>query len=356
MKDKSQLEESVHRFQSSFWDKKATRRPPIGIAGDEVFMPINYLRGECFRSEIVPEDIGHELCMTDHECCTASRRVFSDDWIPFSAAWRAVPWLEAICGCSVRCSTGSLGPDHVADSVDELMDIPIPADKRWFECLQNQTQQLAATAPDDCWISPTILRGPSDVLAAMRGLSGFYCDIYDDIGAIDQAACRVNKLLLDVLDMHFSIIQPKMGGYGHFYGYWAPARSIIIQEDVLGMCSPEIYRNVFMKYNTQVVEHLGAHVLFHLHSTGFGHYKDVLRIPGLAGLQITIEANGPALVDMLPVLREILEQSRLILFVDHYFEQLTKALQKLPKEGLYLLLSNKFIHNEEEFKRSKAIF
>ena len=37
--------------------------------------------------------------------------------------------------------------------------------------LRRQTEQLAADPPRDCWISPTILRGASDVLAALRGLT-----------------------------------------------------------------------------------------------------------------------------------------------------------------------------------------
>ena len=117
----------------------------------------------------------------------------------------------------------------------------------------------------------------------------------------------------------------------------------------MGMCHPEHYRNIFMKYNADVVRHLGAHVLFHLHSTGCRHYRHVLQVPGLAGVEITIEANGPSLPDLLPVFREILEKSRLLLFVDHRQEELSAVLPLLPREGLYVAVPETFLGSEPEF-------
>jgi hypothetical protein len=97
------------------------------------------------------------------------------------------------------------------------------------------------------------------------------------------------------------------------------------------------------------VRHLGPCVVFHMHSTGLQHFRQVLRIPGLAGLQMTIEANSPPLPDLLPVFREILEQSRLLLFLDHRFEELSALLPHLPREGLYLAIPASRLQTEAEF-------
>ena len=351
MKTLSQLRESIERFQLSFWNKTRVDHPPVGIACDGSFLPINYLRNEFKGTEISPGDMNAGLFMTDYEYISLNRQVFSDDWLPFSAAWRAVPWLEAICGCPVRYSSGSLAPKHFVDSVDDLLKTEIPANKAWLDCLKSETENLAASPPSDCWISPSTLRGPSDIIAAMRGMEGFYYDLHDDIRALDETVSRLNRLFIDMLEMHFSVVSPHMNGYGHIYGYWAPDRTIVIQEDALGMCSPEVYCEVFRKYNADIVRYLGQYVLFHLHSTGYQHYKDVLQIPGIAGLELTIEANGPPLRELVPVLKEILEKSRLIIFVDHYFEELSEVIRRVPQEGLYLLISDKFIQTEEEFRK-----
>lgn len=350
VKSTAQLRESIERFRRGFWERQRLDRPPVGIVNDRIFRPIEYLRRELDGDKLEPAQMDSELCRTDYECASAGRKVFCDDWMPFNAAWRAIPWLEAICGCPVRCASGSLAAAPLADSSAAVRTLPVPADTRWQDLLRQQTEQLLATCPSDCWISPTIMRGPSDIIAAMRGLTEFYMDLCTDPGAMAALAARVNQLWMKVAELHFSRVTPKLGGYGHIYGYWSPEKTTVIQEDALGMCSPGIYREIFMEHNARLVRHLGAHVLFHLHTTGYGHYRDVLSIPGLAGLEITVEANGPRLAELLPVLQEVLERSRLLLYVEADFEHLPGVLQHLPREGLYLLIPERYIGSDEEFQ------
>jgi hypothetical protein len=75
-----------------------------------------------------------------------------------------------------------------------------------------------------------------------------------------------------------------------------------------------------------------------------------MNIPGIAGVEMTLETIGPTLRDMVPVFREILEKTRLILQVCTGFEYLAEALRKLPREGLYLVIPSKFIPTDEAFR------
>jgi hypothetical protein len=184
----------------------------------------------------------------------------------------------------------------------------------------------------------------------MRGMSEFFLDLHDYPQAVERAASRVNHVLMTEIDIHYSIVQPKLGGYVHIFGYWAPGKTIMLQEDALGMCSPSVYRDIFMPFNAAIVKHLGLHVLFHLHSTGCKHYTHVMKIPGLAGLEITLETIGPTLQDLVPVFREILEKTRLILHVCSGFEHLPEALRKLPREGLFLIIPCKYIPTDKAFR------
>jgi hypothetical protein len=351
MKTAAQLAESIERFRRVFWKKKPEGRPPVGVVNPDVFLPVKYLR-QPFRGEYVePEHVRTDRLMSDYEFAFANRPISCDDWMPFAAPWRAIPWLEAWCGCPVRFAAGSLAPVPIFNSAEALAAAPVPAQDKWFACLREQTERLTASRPRDCWISPTILRGPSDVLAALRGLTGFCYDLYDAPAIVDRVAGQINQLLIRALAQHFSIVSPKLGGYGHIFGYWAPGPTIAIQEDVLGLCRPAFYRDIFKKYNAELVRRLGGHVLFHLHSTGCKHYRDVLEIPGLAGVEITIEANGPSLPALAPVFREILERSRLVLFADHRVEELPTVLPRLPREGLYLVLPETCLRTEADFYR-----
>ena len=351
MKTASQLTESIERFRRIFWAKEAVGRPPLGLLQPKAWLPVQYLRQEFPCERVVPADVNTANVMTDYEFAFAQRPVACDDWMPYTAPWRAIPWLEAWCGCEVRFSSGSLAPEPCVDSLEALTAKCLPACEPWFECLRQQTELLAAGLPADCWLSPTILRGPSDVLAAMRGLTPFMCDLYDAPDVVAQAALRINQLLLRALDQHFAIVPPKLGGYGHIFGYWAPGPTIAIQDDAMGLCDPGVYREIFLPCSAQVVRHLGAHVLFHLHSTGYQHYRHVLDVPGLAGVELTVEANGPPLADLVPACREILERSRLLLCVDHRFDELAAVLPSLPREGLYVVLPETHLPTEAEFCR-----
>ena len=64
---------------------------------------------------------------------------------------------------------------------------------------------------------------------------------------------------------------------------------------------------------------------------------------------MTIEANGPPLADLLPAFREILEQSRQLLFLDHRFEESSAVLPHLPQEGPYLAIPARCPKNEAVF-------
>lgn len=349
MKSDAQLRESIDRFQRVFWDKQPAGRPPVGVVNTDVYLPVKYLRRPLARPHLEPADVRPDLVMTDYEFAFAKRLVNCDDWMPFTAPWRAIPWLEACCGCPVRYSSGSLAPHPILDSLDALATGSFPVREEWFACLAQQTGQLAADLPRDCWLSPTILRGPSDVLAAIRGLPNFLCDLYDAPTAVEKAAERIQSLFWRALDTHFSMVKPKWGGYGHIFGYWAPGPTIAIQEDVLGLCRPAIYCDLFLKFSAECARRLGPYVIFHLHSTGYRHYEHVLKVPGLAGLQMTIEANGPPLADLTPVWRKILERSRLMLFADHRYEELSAVLPQLPVEGLYVVVPERFITSEGEY-------
>ena len=57
------------------------------------------------------------------------------------------------------------------------------------------------------------------MLAALRGLTGFCCDLYDAPDVVDRAAGRINQLLIRALDQHFALVPSKRGGYGHIFGY-----------------------------------------------------------------------------------------------------------------------------------------
>ncbi len=350
IKSFDQIAQSIDRFRRGLWNRESVDRPPVSVAPDRGWLPVKSLKAHFSGNEVRPEDVSRSLVRTDYEDASFERGVFSDDWLPYNAAWRAIPWLEAISGCRVRYAAGSLSAVPFVERVEDLAALPILADNGWLECLRSQTEELVAECPADCFVSPSDLRGHSDVLAGLRGLNGFFLDLYDAPDLVAAALEQVGALLRDVIDMHFRLVPPKLDGYGYIYGYWAPGPTILIQEDMMGLASPDFFRDLFLVHEARLVEHIGPYTFFHLHSTGYAHYRHVLEIPGLAGVELTVETNGPSLRDLAPVMQEILQRTRLILFVDAHFEELSEVARQLPRDGLYVMVSDKFVKSEEDYR------
>jgi hypothetical protein len=350
MKSGATLKESIYRFKSRFWERTGTGRPPVGIVEAGSFLPVQYLKDGPLPKDITIEDIRNASIDTDYDFDLQRRKVFSDDFIPYVAAWRAIPWLEAICGCPVHYSSGSLAPGQFVSNAEDLLKCESWYSSSWNDYLIEQTGWLNKNAANDCWVSPTIIRGISDVFAAMRGMDNFFTDLLINTDIIDRAGTYLAGLTQKIIEKHFSIVEPKFGGYGHIYGYWSPQRTNVFQDDAIGMVDPEIFREIFLEKNNMLVSHLGGNAFFHLHSTGFAHYKHVMEIKGLSGIEFTIEQNGPPLRELTGVFQEILGKCRLILFIDAYFEQLNEVLKKLPADGLYILIPSRYIGIDPEFK------
>jgi hypothetical protein len=53
-------------------------------------------------------------------------------------------------------------------------------------------------------------------------------------------------------------------------------------------------------------------------------------------------------------MQEILQRTRLIVFVDAYFDELTEVAGQLPRDGLYVMVSDKFVESEEAYRELLA--
>jgi hypothetical protein len=53
-------------------------------------------------------------------------------------------------------------------------------------------------------------------------------------------------------------------------------------------------------------------------------------------------------------MQEILERTRLVLFVDAYFDELSEVAGQLPRDGLYVMASDKFVESEKAYRELLA--
>ncbi len=279
-----------------FWDKRSGERPPVGVVNPEVLSA-----GQVSPRGLDADHSGAgrpdaELAATDYEFVYARPKATCDDGMPFTAAWRAIPWLEAACGiCGSTQAAGSLAPARpLHRAIGRLgqrarsrppavaRPIGVRGAARWSprRCglldQPDDPSRAGGRAGRDAGLKRVLLR------PAQRFAGG------------PPRASRVNQLLLTTLERHFRAFPPKLGGYGHVFGYFGarpddrhPGRRarFLFAGDVAQGALPAAGRRG---------DRGGAapYGLFHLHSTGCRHWRNVLSIPHLAGLQLVVRRTA----------------------------------------------------------------
>ena len=102
------LASSIERYASAFWARKDAARPPVAVSPARNWMPIHFLRAPLTAPFVQPADVTAQLTRTEYEDMALDHPIRSDDWMPFAAIWRGIPWLEAMCGCPIRVAELSL--------------------------------------------------------------------------------------------------------------------------------------------------------------------------------------------------------------------------------------------------------
>jgi hypothetical protein len=217
---------------------------------------------------------------------------------------RALPWMEAIIGCGVHVSDRSLAMTAVTPEV-----APDPGrldldSNGWLRLMTAFTQNLAHHFGNRYPVGQTLMRGPSDMLAALLG-HGFYTELCDNPSSLKALARQCADIWIKVLQTQYRFIPAYEGGYvAGTMGLWAPGPVAVYQEDAAGFISESMYREVFWECDVAIAEAF-PYSLLHLHSAALHILTAVLEIPSLTAVNVVVDPLGPSLSALLPDLRRI---------------------------------------------------
>ena len=251
---------------------------------------------------------------------------------------RALPWLEAIIGCGVHVSDRARSMTAVAPAVvPDLAGLDLDANG-WLRLMTAFTQNLAAHFGDRYPVGQTVMRGPSDMLAALLGLS-FYTELCDNPAPMKVLARRCTDLWIKVLQAQYRHIPAYQGGYvAGTMGVWAPGPVAVYQEDAAGFISESMYREVFWECDTAIANAF-PYSLLHLHSASLRMLTAVLEIPRLTAVNVVVDPLGPTLADLLTDLRRIQAAGKALhLHGDLSAEDIRLVRSTLSVDGLCLSL------------------
>ena len=329
---------------AEFWLRGRVDRPLVGTGARQLYFPLRALR-TVLRTEdglITPDMIEVEPFLAHMDEQFASEGLLLGDLLWSACPWAAIPWMEAIVGCPIRISKGSdsLWAEPILAHWDQVADIRLSPENEWLSKLLELTGALAENSKGRYPTSQTLMRGPSDMMVALRGAQRLCLDLYDfpdEVGRLAEICAdiwvEVNKMVLDRIPSF-------QGGYcSGLMQLWAPGHSVVYQEDASVLLSPSMYREFLLPCDRRIAESF-EHCMIHLHSAALHVLDDLLEVDPLAAVQVAFDPSGPSIDQLVPILAKIMQRKPLLILGvmgDLAPSDLELVISSLPAEGLCLL-------------------
>ncbi len=217
-----------------------------------------------------------------------------------------VPWVEAIIGCPVRISLGSLWADSREKDWMKLEKVDLSENNAWLQKLlelqEALVDHLAVRHP--VGIS-TMMRGPGDMAAAALGTQRFVLSLYDHLAKVKGLLSYYTDVWLKVAECQRRLTLPFHGGYtAGSFSLWGTDPCQYLQDDVLALLSPPLYQRALVEQHQRICSH-NRYSLFHLHPSALYAVDGLLKIKNLTVIEINRERVDIPIERLLPTLKRI---------------------------------------------------
>jgi hypothetical protein len=325
----------------AFWSLQDVQHPLVGFtigAGLDSWSYWQYNKAAqaLFNQEkILPRDINPIDFVADQLHYLQLSEQIGDDVCRSAMPLASLPWMEAILGCPVLSSGTNMKSTAILDNAESLQVIPFNPENPWvvkyLEFIQVYQQAFGARYP----VSQSILRGPSDLACALMGAENATLALASEPQAMHRLLDYVTVQLEEFLRLQLKCLPKFQDGYviGQ-YEIWAPQPAIRIQEDFSVLYSPQLYRT-FLKPLDERLAGLSHYTLIHLHSSSLFLIDFFLEVAQIRAFQISKDAGGVLLSDMIPALRKIQHAGKPLIVKGQFDEtDLDLIKQQLSLRGL----------------------
>ena len=322
-----------------FWQRQDVDRPLLaGWVGTYQVSDL-YPNGmpKLPEGELEPADVRFELFELDYETLYERHRNTGADvpWAAFPVM--PLPWVEAIIGCPIYHRGGNIWAEPWLDSYDRLERDGLQLNQAWLDRLVAFTQWLVDLSAGRFPVALSLMRGPADLLAAMRGAERSIYDLVDHPEEVKRTLGMLTDVWIQVARAQLARIPSFAGGYGFSVQYlWARQTGGWFQDDV-AFWSPTFYRRYLFECEARLSECMPVTGI-HLHPVSLFVVDDLVEMPGLDVIEVNLDDVGPRIQEMMPQFRHILEKKRLMVWGEFTVEDLQAMRESLPTRGLALQL------------------
>lgn len=328
----------VARYRS-WLRREPTDRPLIGLLWEPDIPPLpDFIARVGLGQCVTLDDVDPTIFLPAIESWYALDRALCSDVIqPFTPAF-GIPWVEAIAGSPILVHPGTLWAGPCLDDYADRPPIKFDPGNPWLRKLIEFTEALVATSNGRFPVALPQMRGPLDVLAALRTSEGMALDLIERPEAVRTVLGELTDLWIGIAEAVLEVIPPFAGGYCTRMKMWAPGRAVTPQNDASSLISPQMYEEYLLPLDRRIVSRFPYHS-FHLHSTEHHQIDGLLTLENLTAIQLTLEhtLGGPSLEVTLPAAARVL-QSKPLLLVALDVETAETCLAELPSAGLCLTI------------------
>lgn len=353
-----ELNEETLARHKAFWNSEETDRPLLGInVGFFIGQRFPRVMAKMKEGPVVPEDIPVEEYLADCDEMYELHRGLGD--YPFvGAPFVGIPWLEAIAGCPIMASkTGFWAEPCVTDWKAHRWDDSF-IENPWARKLLELMKALIEHSGGRYQAAPTLMRGPADVLSAMRGAADLAIDLMDDPDAVLPSVRKAARLWREVGAAQLALIPDSAAGYiagDAALRTWAPERVLWLQEDAMSTLSPFLYRNLFLRVDDELSAAFPC-IAYHLHGSALWAIDDLVGLPGVDVIELNLEAAFCDLEGTFEGWKRIQARRPAIMwrvYEDDFEEWLGRVLSEFPAKGLSVQIAANTL---EEAKTAEEIF
>ena len=304
-----------------------------------------------------PEDIQIEPFLEDSERLWRSYQEIDLDYSFVGSPFPHLPWMEAIMGCPVRCSGKALFAEPCVEDWHGWRVRGEALKGPWGQKLLELMRAVVKHADGRYPVGATLMRGPADMLAAMRGPSQLPLDLFDCPETVRRAAKACADIWIQVGKAQLDLIPESTEGYmagAQAYRMWAPEKAIWLQDCAMALLSPNMYCDVFLPQTRRIASEFPC-AGFHLHGKAAWGANQLLSVPELDVMQLSPD-SGQGMDDLIPRWKQIREHKRLVLmrpYGEDLPSWLERVLAEVPVGGLSIQVE---VSSIEEGRIAKKLF
>ena len=351
----SSPEKKIKRYLA-FWNNDPVERPMVGFSLGGWFSFQSYSAIQKYRGaeRLTPDMLSPERHFDDYDRIVAPFAEIEDDVIHSVAPIPAFPWLEAMLGIPAQVGNESIWVKEGGFDYRDTGQLNLSKDNPWRKKYLEFVSALQDRYGDRYPVGQPILRGTSDMVAALRGSQRMIFDLYDHPQEFQHLARACTDFFIGLVKDQLAVTKPFYGGYEvEQFTLWAPQGIVRMQEDASALFSPDLYVKYLQEEDRRIASAFPYDVL-HLHSSSLHLLDRFVDIEAQKCFEINKDQGGWGVDRMLPLFKMVQSRGKkLIVRGKLDLADLELLREELSPRGLYLQV---VIDKPEEAPRFRSFF